>query len=398
MLNFLWDWNFKGFLRSSLLSTCVGVLAGIAATLFLYTLDWATLTRLQNTQIIFLLPIAGFFIGWLYHRYGQSVLAGNNLILEEIHSPHKILPFRMAPLVFLGTILTHLFGGSAGREGTAVQMGASLSDQLGRLFNVNAQERKKFLMAGAGAGFAAAIGAPWAGAVFGMEVLYAKKLQTQAVLECIISAFVAYSVTLLLKAPHSVYPSVLIPNFSLSLLGYCVVLAIAFALIVKLFVVSTHSVEKLHVRFVSYPPLRPFIGGLLLVVLYYLEGTYRFSGLGIEQIQSSFLELSSLSDPVLKLIFTAITIGSAFKGGEFIPLVFMGCTLGSALTLYLPLATSFAASLGFAAVFAAASKTPVACTLMAVEIFGIGVAPYALVVCYVATYLAGSHGIYRAQK
>jgi len=397
-MSFLKVSDLRELFRRALLSLGVGVLAGFAATVFLYALDMATRTRQENMRIMFLLPAAGFFIGWIYHRFGQSVSGGNNLILEEIHNPKRVLPLRMAPLVFLGTILTHLFGGSAGREGTAVQMGASLSDQLGRRFKVSPSERKSLLMAGAGAGFAAAIGAPWAGAVFGMEVIYAGRFRAQAVFECVIAAFVAYFTTILLKAPHSVYPYVVVPSFSLSLLGYSLLLSVAFALLVRLFIHSTHLIEKVQSHFVSYPPLRPFFGGLLLLVLYYWEGTYRFSGLGIEFIQASFLELSSLWDPFLKLVFTAITIGSAFKGGEFIPLVFMGCTLASALTFYIPLSTSFAASLGFAAVFAAASKTPIACTLMAVELFGFAVAPYALIVCCVATYFAGRLSIYRAQR
>ncbi len=388
----------KEFFRRILLSSLAGVLAALSATLFLYILDWATTTRIQNKEIVFLLPLAGFFIGWIYHHYGQNVSGGNHLILEEIHNPKKVIPLRMAPFVFMGTILTHLFGGSAGREGTAVQMGASLSDQIGHYFKVSVLERKKLLMAGAGAGFAAAIGAPWAGAIFGMEVLYSKSIRIHAVLECVVSAYTAYIITLWLKAPHTLYPNVSVPSFSLSVLGYCLGLAVVFALLVRVFIRTTHLVESIQTKFVPYPPLRPFLGGLLLLVLYYFEGTFRFSGLGIEYIQDSFLEIRSLWDPILKLVFTAITIGSAFKGGEFIPLVFMGCTLGSALTLYIPLSTSFAASLGFAALFAAASKTPIACTVMAIEIFGLAIAPYALIICLFATYLSGQLSIYRTQR
>ncbi|MFM8312807.1 MAG: chloride channel protein, partial [Deltaproteobacteria bacterium] len=342
-------------------------------------------------------PLAGFAIGWIYQSLGRDIQRGNNLIFEEIHEPKQILPARMAPLILLGTVVTHLFGGSAGREGTAVQMGAALSDQLNQFFKIDPKERKILLIAGVGASFGAAIGTPWAGIVFGMEVLYVGRLKIFAALECLIASFCAYATTLLLKAPHTVYPRPHLGLFSLTTLAWVSVAGILFGLVAVGFCRLTHLIEKLETRWISYAPLRPFVGGLVLIALYFSEGSFRYAGLGISTIQNSFLQVSSFKDPFFKCVATAITIASGFKGGEFIPLVFMGSTLGSALTHFLPVSTDLLAAVGFAAVFGAASNTPLACTLMAIELFGVGIAPYALVGCLMA-YLFSSHrGIYSSQ-
>lgn len=397
MFTYLKEANFKKFFHWIAISSLCGFLAGVAASIFLIFLDWATNTRIAHQGLIFLLPLAGLFIGWVYHAYGKDVAAGNNLILEEIHDPKKVVPLKMAPFILLGTVMTHLFGGSAGREGTAVQMGATLADQLTRPFGISDAERKILLVAGAGAGFGAAIGAPWAGVIFGMEVIYVGRLRLFAFLECFIASFVAYYTAKLLNAPHSHYPAAVIPEFSIKLLLFVLLAGILFGLSAQIFAKFTHIVEGLQKKFIKYPPLKPFVGGIIVVTLFYLEGSYRFAGLGIDVIQKAIEEQSSFLDPLLKGVFTAITIGTGFKGGEFIPLVFIGATLGSALTVILPTSVGFLSALGFAAVFAGASNTPLACTIMAIEIFGPKIAPYALIACYMSYYFSGHHGIYRSQ-
>jgi H+/Cl- antiporter ClcA len=380
------------------LSVLSGLLAGIATAIFLILLDLATKTRLAHREIIWFLPLAGWAIGEAYFRFGARAESGNNLVLDEIHDPQRVLPLRMTPFVLLGTLITHLFGGSAGREGTAVQMGASLSDQLSKYFRVGQDERKILLVAGAGAGFGAAIGAPIAGIVFGMEMIRVGRLKLFAPVECTIASLVAYYTAVGLGAPHSVYPSIVIPPYSLSLLLVVVVAGILFGLAARLFVVVTHFVELALKKFVGYPPLRPFIAGVLLCGLYWAEGSYRYAGLGIETIQRGLAEPSALSWPWWKIGFTALTIGSGFKGGEFIPLVFVGTTLGSALSVWLPASVGLLGALGFAAVFGAGANTPIACTIMAMEIFGLRIGGFALVACFSAYLVSGMHGIYKKQR
>tara|TARA_B110001454_G_C12723234_1_gene436032 strand:+ start:8582 stop:9778 length:1197 start_codon:yes stop_codon:yes gene_type:complete len=388
----------KRYFRWILISAACGFLAGLSSTIFLITLNWATQTRNASPAVIWGLPIAGLLIGWLYHRFGKEASKGNNLIIDEMHDPKKVLPLNMAPLVLGGTLLTHLFGGSAGREGTAVQMGASLSDQLSRFFKIEMSERKILLAAGAGAGFGAAIGTPWAGVIFGMEMINVGKFKLFAWFECLIASFVGFGTAILLHAPHSAFPSVEIDSFNFIILLWICIAGIGFGLTARLFTLFTHFIEWLNQKFIPYPPLRPFFGGLIIVVLYYFEGSYRYVGLGIPVISDALTSPDSIRDPILKSIFTMLTVGSGFKGGEFIPLVFIGTTLGSALSVLLPVSVGLLSAVGFAAVFAGAANTPIACTVMAIEIFGIEIAPYALIACIASYMCSGRKGIYRSQK
>ena len=397
-MNFTLKNSFLRYFRLIALSASCGLLAGIAAAIFLMILDVATRTRDSYPVIIWALPIAGLFVGFVYHYWGHDSGRGHNLILDEIHDPKKIVPFRMAPLVLGGTLLTHLFGGSAGREGTAVQMGASLADQIGRFLKIEIDERKILLVAGAGAGFGAAIGTPWAGVIFGMEVISIGRLRLFAWFECLVASFVGYYSTVLIGAPHTRFPELAPETFTFRILFWMAISGIIFGLAAKLFTILTHFIESLNSKFISYAPLKPFFAGIVLVVLFYLEGSYRYVGLGIPFIKEALGAPDTIRDPILKTFFTALTVGSGFKGGEFIPLVFIGTTLGSALSFLIPVSFNLLASVGFAAVFAGAANTPIACSIMAIEIFGLDIAPYAIVACFASYYFSGHHGIYKSQR
>ncbi|HEX7673558.1 MAG TPA: voltage-gated chloride channel family protein [Bdellovibrio sp.] len=389
---------FRRYVRWSFYSVIIGILSGVAAAIFLISLNWATNYRDHNPWIIWLLPLAGLFIGFCYHHYGKRSEGGTGLILEEIHNPQHIIPFRMAPFVLLGTVITHFFGGSAGREGTAVQMGSTLADQLSNIFHIEAEERKILLIAGAGAGFAAAIGAPLAGTIFGLEVIQIGRLRLFALFECFVASFVAYYTCVWLGAPHSHFEYVANVVFNPVTFGAVILAGAAFGITANLFVQFTHFIEKLQKKYVKNPMLRPLLAGILLVILYGLEGSYNYVGLGIPFIQHSFTEASHWYDPVLKIFFTSLTIGSGFKGGEFVPLVFIGTSLGSFLSQFLAISMPLITALGFVTVFGAAANTPIACAIMGCEIFGWQTAPYMFISCWVAYYLTGHLGIYKNQK
>lgn len=375
----------------------VGVFAGTAATIFLFLLQWVGRLRSTHEIIVWSLPIAGFAIGWMYHRFGRDSARGTDLVLEEVCEPRKVLPLRMAPLVLLGTLLTHLFGGSAGREGTAVQMGAVLADQWGRFFKISEHERKALLIAGMGAGFSAAIGAPVAGLIFGLEVTRTPRWGWSLLVPSALASVTAYSVTLFLRAPHTDYPSVLFPQLDWSVMVFVLVAGIIFGGMTHLYISISRTLEAWF-RKINYAPLRPLVGGLLLVAFYEWEGSYRYVGLGLEVIQRALLTPGYFMDPWIKMFMTALTLSAGFKGGEFIPLVFVGTTLGSSVGMLFPAYFSLAAGLGFASVFGAASKTPLACSIMAIELFGPPITPYVIVSCFVATYVSGRRSIYHAQK
>lgn len=389
--------TLRKFSRWIILSVLVGVAAGLASTVFLYLLNLAIKTRGNYSFLIWFLPIGGLLIGWIYHLYGKEASKGNNLILEEIHNPNNTLPVQMAPMVLFSTVITQLFGGSAGREGAAVQIAASLADQISKYFKVNSEERKILLMAGTSAGFGSAIGAPIAGMVFGMEIISIGKLQLTYWPQCLIASFTGFYVAILLKAPHSHYPIIDSPHWSLTIILSILFSGLLFGLTALFFSRLTHFVEKISRKMIKRPYFIPFCGGLVLVLLYYSEGSYRYAGLGLECIQESLLKITSFRDPIFKTFFTSLSVGSGFKGGEFVPLVFIGSTLGSALGLILPVSFSLLAALGFAAVFAGAANTPLACALMAAEFFGWKIFGYALLACYISYYSSGHSGIYHKQ-
>ncbi|AKQ47536.1 hypothetical protein TH63_06850 [Rufibacter radiotolerans] len=390
--------NFTFLVRWVFLASLVGVLAGSASALFLVLLDLATNYREQNLWVIALLPVGGLIIGWAYHQWGREVEGGNNLLLEAIHTPaKKRIPFRMVPLVLLATVLTHLVGGSAGREGTAVQMGGSLADQLTPLFRFKPRDRKLLLICGVSAGFASAFGTPLAGAVFGLEVFLLGQLRYNALLPSFLAAVVADAVTTAWGVGHTAYPLVEVPALSISTFGAAQAAGIAFALTARLFSHATHLAGSFFKKYIGYPPLRPVVGGAVLAVIIYLLGTTKYIGLGIPTIVESFQAPLPRYDFLLKLALTALTLGCGFKGGEVTPLFFIGATLGNALFPWVPLPLEVLAAMGFVAVFSGAANTPLACTLMAMELFGAEVGIYAGLACVVAYLFSGHTGIYGGQ-
>ncbi|RZA07755.1 MAG: voltage-gated chloride channel family protein [Proteobacteria bacterium] len=383
--------------RELLLGLGAGISAGLAAALFLWLLDAATRARENNFYLVFGLPFFGWLGAWAYHRHGRGTGRGSSLLLEEIHEPRAGIPARMAPLVLFSTLLTHLGGGSAGREGTAVQMGGSLSDQWSRFLKASAAERKLALTAGLGAGFGAAIGAPLAGIIFGLEVASGGRLHFRAFFICAIASPLAFALTRLCRAPHAEYP-LWQPSF-LGLREWLFLLAVglAFGVSARLFIWLTHAVEKGFAK-IANPTLRPLIGGILLLAAYYALGTLRYAGLGIPVIQAALTNPSSYLDAPVKGLLTALTLGAGFKGGEFIPLVFVGTTLGGALAAALNMPVALLASVGFSSVFGAAAKTPLACAVMAAELFGPAIFPYALAAGYVAYFSSGPNTVYPGQR
>lgn len=344
------------------------------------------------------MPVGGLIIAYVYHLFGKKVEAGNNLLIDEIHNPQAVVPLRMAPLVLFGTLATHLFGGSAGREGTAVQMGGSLADQLTKIFKLNSEDRKLLLMAGIAGGFASVFGTPLAGAIFGLEVLAIGRMRTSGILPCFIAAVVADQVCLLWGIHHTHYAISEVPALSFFNISWALIAGAIFGLCAFLFSWSMHRSTKAFKNFISYTPLRAFVGGILVLVLVAICQTDRYLGLGIPVLVESFQHSVPSYDFILKLIFTVVTLSAGFKGGEVTPLFFIGATLGNALAWLIPLPVSLLAGMGFVAVFAGAANTPLACTLMALELFGSEAAVYTALACVMSYLFSGHSGIYHSQK
>ncbi|WP_422723917.1 chloride channel protein [Hyalangium rubrum] len=382
-----------------LLGALVGGVCGVASAVFLFLLEKATALRELHPGLVYTLPLAGLVIGALYAKWGAPIRGGNNLIIDTVHEGDRQVPLRMAPMVLLGTVLTHLFGGSAGREGTAVQMGGSLADALAHRLRVSPETRRELLAAGIAGGFGSVFGTPIAGAVFGLEVVVVGRLGYEALLPALVASVVGDLVTRGLGIDHTVYPTPTALPLSAGVLAKWLVFAVAVAGVAILFVEGTHRLKKLLEGRIPSLPLRMAVGGLAVVGLWKLVGTDAYLGLGVPTIVRAFV------DPALpesafawKLLFTAVTLGAGFLGGEVTPLFFVGAALGNVLARLLGLPVDLGAAVGMAALFAAAANTPLALSIMAVELVGASVLPHVAIVATMAYLLTGQRGIYPAQR
>lgn len=399
----VWFW-FRKFpalaylFRWSLICVAIGGTVGSASAGFLQTLDWVTNFREEHLWIVAFLPVAGFFIGLLYHHFGKEIEAGNNLLIDTIHDPKQIIPFRLAPFVYIGTLATHVFGGSAGREGTALQMAGAISDQFNWIVRFTNEERKILIISSIAAGFGSVFGTPLAGAIFGLEVVLIGRLRYNAIFPAFGASVLADVVTRFWQTPHTHHPIGFVPPASFLTVMYAVLAGIAFGLCASFFSFSIHKATTIFKTRIKYPPLRPLIGGILVGLAVWALGTSKYIGLGIPTMVSAFDSPLPAQDFLLKLIFTVITLSAGFKGGEVTPLFFIGATLGSALSTIIPLPTGILAGMGFVAVFAGATNTPLASTVMAMELFGSECGIFVSIACVVSYMFSGHSGIYSSQR
>jgi H+/Cl- antiporter ClcA len=386
-------------LRWIALGIGVGVLAGLSSALFLKMLEWSTRSFADHGWLLWLLPAGGLAMGCLYHYTGGRSIEGNVLVIDEIHEPRTGIPRRMAPLVLISTVATNLFGGSAGREGTAIQMSASLTDNAARLLHLSRPERRTLLVAGISAGFGAVFGVPLAGAVFGLEVQSIGRVRYEALVPSLTGALVGDLVVRGLGIHHTPTPQLGPVDLNAGLIVKIAVAGLVFGLVSAAFIEAVHLVKRIGARLTGWPPARPVIGGVLVIALTLLVGNHHYNGLSIP------LAVDALAghDPglqvfALKLVFTAVTLGFGFYGGEVTPLLVIGSTLGAALAAILGVPIELLAAIGYVAVFAGAANTPLACTVMAVELFGRQALEPAAVGCVMAYVFSSHRSIYGTQR
>jgi H+/Cl- antiporter ClcA len=407
----------KYVLRWTVIIIPVAIAVGSMIALFLWLLNWAIHFRFSHPWLLYLLPLAGVTIHFLNKLYGSSAERGNNLIIDEIHEPGAGVPKRMAPLILVTTVITHLFGGSAGREGTAVQIGGSIANWLGTVFNLPPADKQVILTAGIAAGFGAVFGTPLAGTIFALEVLTIGRIKYDALLPCLVAGLVGDATVAALGVHHTQYhinylndyksvtSHYIDPYFWLLILKVAIA-AVLFGLASYLFTRSVHGIKALSNQLIKTPWLIPVCGGITIIALTIIIGKPDYLSLGVDPeypgavtIQSAFVAGGAHAFSWLwKLVYTAITLGTGFKGGEVTPLFYIGATLGNTLAGLMNAPVSLFAALGFIAVFAGATKTPLACTMMGVELFGSEHVLLFAVACFIAYYFSGDAGIYSAQR
>lgn len=389
--------NARASLRVFALSVVIAALMGAAGWAFLAALRLATGAREAHLWLFLLLPAVNMATAWLYRNHGLRAQRGNNLVIDSTITGTPIHK-RMALLTFACSTATHLAGGSAGREGAAVQMGGTIASNVASLFHVEGHDRRDLMMAGISAAFGAAFGTPLAGAFFGMEMCFIGKLDYSAALYCLTGSFVGNAVSRALGSPFAFEQIAAVPAMSPLTLAVVLAAAVAFGLTARLFTFCIRTVKRLYARFFTNYLVAAAVGGLLLAVLFLGCGLHAYGGLSEWLVPAAFTGKTTLADPVAKLGMTALTVGAGLQGGEVTPLFGIGASLGGwigATTLGDP---SFMAALGMLGVFGAALNVPVTTIMLGIDMFGASASAYFVIVTFVSYLIAGHQAVYPAQR
>ncbi len=381
-----------------------GALAGIAvggiSALFARAIVLATAFRKAHAAIVFLLPLAGLFIVWFYHRLGARKPRGTNLVLEAIRKGERV-PVRMAPLIIVSTVLTHLFGGSAGREGAALQVGGSLGNGLGRLLHFQAADRRRTIMCGMSAAFSALFGTPLAATMLSMEISTVGVMYYSALVPCAVAALTAHFVAQRIHPGSETMLLSEVPEFTVRAALCTLLLALACAVVSILFATAMHRSKKLLGTRLQNDYLRAAVSGVLIVALTLLVGDQTYNGTGSDFI-AGCIEDPARTVPVyaflLKILFTSITLGGGFQGGEIVPSLFIGASFGHAVGTLTGMDPALSSAIGMACVFCGVTNCPVASLLIAFELFGFEASSYFILAIAITYLFSGNYGIYAAQR
>ena len=387
------------FIKWVAIAAVTGIVGGTIGGLFHMSVNAANEFRSENRYVLFCMPLAGVLIAWLYHVCKYDKDGGTNLVISSIRTKGHI-PLRMAPLIFVSTVLTHLTGGSAGREGAALQLGGSIGSSIGELFRIKKEDAGVAVLCGMSALFSALFGTPLTATFFAMEVVSVGVIYYAALVPCLTASLTAFGVSLFMKAEPTRYDiSGHVPDVgAISLLqvaglaAVCAVVSIIFCVMMKF---SHTKLEQL----IKNKYLRAAAGGAVIVLLTLLLRTTDYNGAGTQVIERAIYEGKSMPyDFIMKMIFTAVTIGAGYKGGEIVPTMFIGSTLGCTVAPLVGLDPCFGAAVGLAALFCSVVNCPIAAIFLSLELFGSGGVILFAAACGVSYMLSGYYGLYSSQK
>jgi H+/Cl- antiporter ClcA len=393
---------FVPLIKWAIIVLISGCLIGSASAGFLWSLDLVTDLSFHHSWLLFCLPLIGIIITFIYGKSRPELGNGNGFIMRSFFNENErptnkaTIPFLLTPLVFLGTLLTHLGGGAAGREGTAVQMGASISSQMNRWFNLNRQEQRLLTCVGISAGFAGVFGTPLAAGLFAIEYFNFKKTRWFFLIVCLAAAFVADMVCLQWGIQHAQYQIVPFSNHGFTTIKWVAIAGIHYGIAAMLFVQSSTIFTKLFAK-INLEIIRPVIGSVFFIAVILLAGQEKMMGLGLPVIEDAFIHQQGSFDFLMKILLTSFILSAGFKGGEVTPLFFIGAVLGSSLIAFIPLPISLLAGLGLVAVFAGATHCVLTSIILGIEIFGIEYAFYIFLSCGIAYLFSGRKNIYEGR-
>ena len=380
-----------------LCATLSGCLIGLVGAIFHILLTYVTNIRIANPYLLFMLPLGGLVIIFLYNLVGEGSNKGTNLVITAIQSNEEV-PAKVAPLIIISTLITHLFGGSAGREGAALQVGGSLGNLLGKILKFDDKDTRIMIMCGMSACFSALFGTPIAAAIFSMEVISVGIMYYAALVPCVISALIAQKISALLGNSSTTFSIGDICDFNLINGTKFTIMSIIFALVSILLCLCLHGVAKLYIKYLKNPYIRVFIAGLLVIAFRYILGTTNYLGAGSTIISQSFVTSAAWYVFLLKIIFTAITLGGGFKGGEIVPTLFVGATLGSFLSSLFGLPVGLCAGCGMVSVFCGVTNCPITSLILSIEMFGASSMKYCILCISLSYLLSGYYSLYSTQK
>lgn len=389
--------RFKTAIKWVIFSIISGIVVGTAGTLFYFAMSVVTLVRVKNPWLIFLLPVGGLIIVSCYRLLHNEKDTGTNLVLSAIHSGDE-LPLRMAPLIFISTLLTHLFGGSAGREGAALQLGGSIGNGIGKLFHFDEKDKHILIMCGMSAAFSALFGTPMAAAIFSMEVVSVGIMYYAALVPCVISSLIAHGIAVSFGVTEELFLIDAIPAFTVVSAVQISVLAILCALVSVLFCIMLHQSEYVQKRFLKNPYIRAFAGGCIIILLTLLVGDQSYNGTGMNIIARCMDGTVRSEAFIMKMLFTAVTLGAGYKGGEIVPSFFTGAAFGCLFGNLTGFSPSLCTAVGMSAVFCGVTNCPITSLLISFELFGYEGMPYFLLAVAFSYMLSGYYGLYHSQK
>lgn len=389
--------DLKAFIKWIAIAVIVGILVGLVGVLFHFSIDSATQFRLEREWVLFLLPIAGIFIAWLYKVMAAENDRGTNFVLVSIRSEENI-PLKTAPLIFLSTVVTHFVGGSAGKEGAALQLGSSISNKIGEIIKLDENDMHTMSMCGMSAAFASLFGTPVTAAVFSLEVVSIGIMHYSALVPCIIAAVTGSLVASAFGVAPERFLLSGIPSVGIFSIGKVIILSVMCAFISILFCFVMKKVHHGYDKYIKSRYMKGFVGGAIVLALTLIIGNSDYNGGGMNIVEHAIEGKVFIGAFLLKIIFTAFTLGAGFKGGEIVPSFFTGATFGNVVAGFIGLDPSFGAGIGMVAVFCGVTNCPVSSLILSVEMFGAEELLFFAIVCSVSYMLSGYTGLYSEQK